>query len=69
MINTSKLLNAIRDRVQVWQFQDIYSTSIKAKQAAAKLFVRETGVVVKETKEGSYIVMYWHPQRETTNEY
>lgn len=64
MIETPKLLNAIKDRVQIWQFYDIYSSAKEAKKAAARLFVKETGVSLKQTVEGSYIVLYWRPVRQ-----
>lgn len=64
MIRVPMLLNAIRDRVQIWQFEDIYETAKQAKQIAAKLFINSTGVKVKKTKEGSYIVLFWRPVRQ-----
>lgn len=63
MIQASKLLNAIRNRVQIWSFQDIYSNSKEAKKAAAKLFTTQNGVVVKQTGKSSFVVMYWSPNR------
>jgi len=59
MIEASKFLTALKDRVKLWQFWEIYATVNEAKQQAAKLFIKSQGVCVKETKEGSYIVLYW----------
>ena len=67
MIRVPQLMLAIADRVQIWSFHDIYTDEKQAKQAAAKLFVIHTGVVVKRTKENSYIVLYWSPKRSQTD--
>lgn len=68
MIRTAKLLNAIQDRVQTWQIYSMYTEVIKAKQAAVKLFINETGVKIHKTGNNHYVLMVWHIDRHTDDE-
>lgn len=67
MIQTSYLLNAIKDRVQDWTYSQSYKTKKQALKAAAKLFVKETGVVIQKGDNG-FRVLSWHPKRRTQND-
>ncbi len=60
MLQVSFLLNAVRDRVCLWEFLDIFTVEKEAKKFAAKCYTGPaTGAVVKKTKQGSYIVLQW----------
>lgn len=60
MIDTQKLLDAVQNKVQIWQFCDIFATEIDAKRAGAKLFIENKGIQIKLTREKSYILLYWN---------
>lgn len=68
MIRVPQLLLAISDRVRIWTFHDIFATAQAAKKVAAKLFVTETGVVVRKVGPKSHVVLSWHPERGESND-
>lgn len=61
MITTEQLMTAIKRRTVVWTLNDVYTTKQEALKVAAKLFVTDTGVVVRQTGLKTYIVLSWHP--------
>jgi hypothetical protein len=66
MISAQRLLNAIQNKVQVWEFFDIYDNEKVAKKKAAGLLINNDGVRVKRTREKSYIIQVWtYSRRET----
>jgi hypothetical protein len=65
MILSQRLLNAIQNKVQIWEFHDIYSDEKTAKKAAAGLLIGYDGVRLKRTRERSYIIQKWtYPRRQ-----
>lgn len=61
MITTEKLMTAIKRRVVIWTLNDVYTTKQEALKIAAKLFVTDTGVIVRQTGPKTYMVLSWHP--------
>ena len=65
MILAQKFLNIIQDKVQIWEFFEIYQDKLLAKYKAASLFIDYDGVRVKQTKENSFIIQVWtYPRRD-----
>lgn len=59
MIQTDKLIAAIRDRVRHWQLVTIVFNEKNAKKIAARVFIEALGVRVTRYKTKGYAVWQW----------